>query len=83
MKKTYRVGAYFSISNSKKLTTYAALAFSAINVKDGNFLARDMPDIIEEAGQNKRNVLVELDSLEGASAVYYSPAYQESVGRPR
>jgi uncharacterized protein (DUF1330 family) len=38
-----------------------------------------MPDIIKEAGQNNRTVLIEFDSLEAARAAYDSPAYLEAL----
>ena len=79
MKKAYWVGVYRSISDNKKLASYAALAFPAIQVAGGTFLARGMPDIIKESGLNNRTVLIEFDSLEAARAAYDSPAYQEAL----
>ena len=79
MKKAYWVGVYRSISDTEKLATYAALAFPAIQAAGGTFLARGMPDIIKESGQNNRTVLIEFDSLEAARAAYDSPAYQEAL----
>ena len=79
MKKAYWVGVYRRISDTEKLASYAALAFPAIEAAGGTFLARGMPDIIMEAGQNNRTVLIEFDSLKAARAAYDSPAYQEAL----
>ena len=79
MKKAYWVGVYRSISDTEKLASYAAMAFPAIEAGGGTFLARGMPDIIKESGQNNRTVLIEFDNLEAARAAYDSPAYQEAL----
>ena len=79
MKKAYWVGVYRSISDTEKLASYAAMAFPAIEASGGTVLARGMPDIIKESGQNNRTVLIEFDNLEAARAAYDSPAYQEAL----
>ena len=79
MKKAYWIAFYRSISNNEKLAAYAEQAFPAIQAAGGNFLARGIPDAIQEAGENSRTVLVQFDSLEAALAAYDSPAYQEAL----
>ena len=79
MKKAYWIAFYRSISDNEKLAAYAALAPPAIQAAGGRFLARGMPDTVQEAGENNRTVLVQFDSLEEARAAYASPAYQEAL----
>ena len=79
MKKAYWIAFYRSISDNEKLTAYAALALPAFQAAGGQFLARGMPDAVQEAGENNRTVLVQFESLDEARAAYASPAYQEAL----
>ncbi len=79
MKKAYWIAFYRSISNKEKLAAYAEQALPAIQEAGGNFLARGMPNAIQEAGENSRTVVVQFDSLDAALAAYDSPAYQEAL----
>ena len=42
----------------------------------GQFLARGMPDAVQEAGENNRTVLVQFESLDEARAAYASSTAQ-------
>ena len=77
MKKAYWIAFYRSILDHEKLTAYAALALPAIQAAGGQFLARGMPDAVQEAGENNRTVLVQFESLDKARAV--ATAYQEAL----
>ena len=79
MNKAYWIAFYRSVSDNRKLADYAVLALPAIKAAVGQFLARGMPDAVQEAGESNRTVLVQFESLEEAHAVHASPAYQEAL----
>ena len=79
MKNAYWIAFYRSILDNEKLAAYAVLALPAIQAAGGRFLARGMPNAVQEAGEFNRTVLVEFDSIEEARAAYDSPAYQEAL----
>ena len=79
MKKAYWFAFYRSITDSGKLADYASLALPAIQAAGRRFLARGMPDAVQEAGENSHTVLVQFESIEEARAAYASPAYQEAL----
>jgi len=81
MKKAYWIGCYRSISDTDKLSAYAALALPAIEAAGGTFLARGMPATTKEAGEDNRTVLVEFPSIDAARAAYDSPAYQDALAQ--
>ena len=79
MKKAYWITCYRSISNPDKLAAYAALALPAIEAAGGTFLARGMPSITKEEGEENRTVLVEFPNIDVARAAYDSPGYKEAL----
>ena len=79
MKRAYWIAFYRSISDKEKLAAYAAQALPAIKAAGGSFLARGMPDAVQEAGENNRTVIVQFDSLEAALNAYHSLAYQKAL----
>ncbi len=79
MKKAYWITCYRSISDPDKLAAYAALALPAIEAAGGTFLARGMPSITKEEGEENRTVLVEFPNIDVARAAYDSPSYKEAL----
>jgi uncharacterized protein (DUF1330 family) len=79
MKKAYWITCYRSISDPDKLAAYAALALPAIEAAGGTFLARGMPSITKEEGEENRTVLVEFPNIDIARAAYDSPGYKEAL----
>ena len=79
MKKAYWITCYRSISDPDKLAAYAALALPAIEAAGGTFLARGMPSITKEEGEENRTVLVEFPNIDAARAAYDSPGYKEAL----
>ncbi len=79
MKKAYWITCYRSISDPDKLAAYAALALPAIEAAGGTFLARGMPSITKEEGEENRTVLVEFSNIDVARAAYDSPGYKEAL----
>ena len=79
MKKAYWITCYRSISDPDKLAAYAALALPAIEAAGGTFLARGMPSITKEEGEENRTVLVEFPNIDIARAAYNSPGYKEAL----
>jgi uncharacterized protein (DUF1330 family) len=79
MKKAYWITCYRSISDPDKLAAYAALALPAIEAAGGTFLARGMPSITKEEGEENRTVLVEFPNIDVARAAYDSPGYKEAL----
>ncbi|MEK9925998.1 MAG: DUF1330 domain-containing protein, partial [Alphaproteobacteria bacterium] len=57
----------------------AALALPAIEAAGGTFLARGMPSITKEEGEENRTVLVEFPNIDVARAAYDSPGYKEAL----
>jgi uncharacterized protein (DUF1330 family) len=75
----YWVSTYVEISDQTKLAAYAELAGPALERGGGRFLARALPEIVYEAGQATRTVLIEFDSVEQAVAAHDSPEYQAAL----
>jgi len=79
MAKAYWVVCYREIKDPNKLAAYAKLAGPAIQAGGGRTLARGTAVKAYESGQLERTVLIEFDSVEHATAVHDSPAYQEAL----
>jgi uncharacterized protein (DUF1330 family) len=79
MAKAYWVATYRSISDQDALAGYAKLAGPAIQAAGGRFLARSTAAKAYEAGVIQRVVIVELDSVDAATAAHDSPGYQEAL----
>jgi len=79
MAKAYWVVCYREIRDPARLAAYAKLAGPAIEAGGGRALARGTAVKAYEAGQLERTVVIEFDSVEHATAVHDSPAYQAAV----
>ena len=79
MPKGYWVTAYRSISDPKKVETYAKLAPAATEPFGARYIARGAAKEAFEAGQKERIVISEFPSVEKAIAAYNSPAYQNAL----
>lgn len=79
MAKAYWISCYHKINDPAKLAAYAKLAGPAIEGGGGRFLARGVVAKAYEQGLLERTVLIEFDSLEHATAVHDSPAYQAAL----
>ncbi|HVO47804.1 MAG TPA: DUF1330 domain-containing protein [Steroidobacteraceae bacterium] len=79
MAKAYWVVCYREIKDPAKLAAYAKLAGPAIEAGGGRALARGTAVKAYEAGQLERTVVIEFDSVEQATSVHDSPAYQAAV----
>jgi len=75
----YWISQYKEITDESKVAAYAELAGPALRAAGGTFLARGLPELIYEAGENTRTVLIAFDSVEAARAAHDSPAYQEAL----
>jgi uncharacterized protein (DUF1330 family) len=79
MAKAYWVVSYREIKDPAKLAAYAKLSVPAIVGSGGRVLARGIAVKAYEAGQLERTVVIEFDSVEHATTVHDSPAYQEAL----
>ena len=79
MARGYWITLYRSVSNPAALTEYAKVAGPVIQAGGGRFLARGTPVKAFEGGLRERSVLIEFDSVEQATAVHDSPAYQAAL----
>jgi len=79
MAKAYWISCYNEVKDPAKLAAYAKLAGPAIQSGGGRFLARNVAAVAYEAGKRERTVIIEFDSLEQATAVHASPAYQAAL----
>jgi uncharacterized protein (DUF1330 family) len=79
MAKAYWVVCYREIKDPAKLAAYAKLAGPAIEAGGGRVLARGTAVKAYDSGQLERTVLIEFDSVEHATAVHDSPAYQAAL----
>jgi uncharacterized protein (DUF1330 family) len=79
MAKAYWIACYHQITDPAKLAAYAKLAGPAVEAGGGRFLARATAAKAYEAGKVERTVLIEFDSVEQATAVHDSAAYQAAL----
>ena len=75
----YWICVYREISDQAKVTAYAELAGPAIRDGGGRFLARGLPELTYEHGEQTRTVVIEFPSVDAARATHDSPAYQEAL----
>jgi uncharacterized protein (DUF1330 family) len=75
----YWLSVYREILDEDKLAAYAKLAGPALVAAGGTFLVRGVPELVYEAGEQTRTVLIEFDSVEAAKAAHDSAAYQEAL----
>jgi len=79
MAKAYWIACYHEVKDPAKLAAYAKLAGPAIEAGGGRFLVRGTAAKAYEAGRLERTVVIEFESIEKASAVHDSAAYQEAL----
>lgn len=79
MTRAYWICCYREITDPAKLAAYAKLAGPAIESGGGRFLARATAAQAYESGKRERTVLIEFDSVEAATAVHDSAAYQAAL----
>jgi uncharacterized protein (DUF1330 family) len=79
MAKAYWIACYHEVKDPAKLAAYAKLAGPAIEAGGGRFLVRGTAAKAYEAGRLERTVVIEFESVEKASAVHDSAAYQEAL----
>jgi len=79
MAKAYWIACYHEVKDPAKLAAYAKLAGPAIEAGGGRFLVRGTAAKAYEAGRLERTVVIEFESIESASAVHDSAAYQEAL----
>ncbi|WP_296605609.1 DUF1330 domain-containing protein [Nocardioides sp.] len=75
----YWISTYDEITDETKVAVYAELAGPALTGAGGTFLARGMPELVYEAGEVTRTVVIEFDSVEQARAAHDSPGYQAAL----
>ncbi len=75
----YWITVYKEILDEAKLAAYAELAGPALRDAGGTFLARGLPELTFESGEQTRSVLIEFESVGAARAAHDGPAYQEAL----
>ena len=75
----YWISIYPEVFDQAKFTAYAKLAVPALKAAGGTYLARGLPELVYEGGQNTRVVLIEFASVEAARDAHESAAYQEAL----
>lgn len=75
----YWISTYVEVTDEAKLAAYAALAGPALSGGGGRFVARGLPEVVYEAGQRTRTVVIEFESVAQAEAAHDSAAYQEAL----
>ena len=75
----YWICTYREILDQSKVSAYAELAGPAIRDGGGRFLARGLPELTYEHGQQTRTVVIEFPSVDAARTTHDSAAYQEAL----
>lgn len=75
----YWICVYKVVHDPAKVAAYAELAGPAIGAGGGRFLARGLPEVTFEKGEETRTVVIEFPSVEAAVATHDSEAYQEAL----
>lgn len=75
----YWISIYREITDEQKVAAYAELAGPALTAAGGTFIARGLPELVYEAGERTRTVLIEFPSVDVARAAHDSPAYQQAL----
>ena len=79
MPGAYLIVLYTRIEEPDRLGRYAELAGPAIEVFGGRIVAKGAPAKAYEKGAKELSVLVAFDSIEAATGMYESDAYQKSL----
>ncbi len=75
----YWISIYQEITDDAKVAAYAEIAGPALQRAGGRYVARGLPELTYENGQQTRTVVIEFDSVEAARAAHESDAYQEAL----
>ena len=75
----YWISVYKEIVDEAKVAAYAKLAGPALEAAGGTFIARALPELTYEAGEQTRTVIIEFDSVDAARNAHDSAAYQEAL----
>jgi uncharacterized protein (DUF1330 family) len=75
----YWISVYKEIVDEAKVAAYAELAGPALRDAGGTYVARGLPELTYESGENTRTVVIAFESVEAARTAHDSPAYQEAL----
>lgn len=75
----YWICVYRAVHDPDKVAAYAALAGPVLQEAGGRFLARGLPEVTYERGEQTRTVVIEFDSVEAAVAAHDSAGYQQAL----
>ena len=75
----YWICVYKSVHDPGKVAAYAELAGPALTAGGGRFLARGLPEVTFEKGEETRTVVIEFASVDAAVAAHDSAAYQDAL----
>jgi uncharacterized protein (DUF1330 family) len=75
----YWICVYKAVHDPAKVAAYAELAGPALTAAGGRFLARGLPEVTFEKGEETRTVVIEFASVDAAVAAHDSEAYQEAL----
>jgi uncharacterized protein (DUF1330 family) len=75
----YWICVYKAVHEPAKVAAYAELAGPALTAAGGRFLARGLPEVTFEKGEETRTVVIEFASVDAAVAAHDSVAYQEAL----
>jgi uncharacterized protein (DUF1330 family) len=75
----YWICVYKAVHEPAKVAAYAELAGPALTAAGGRFLARGLPEVTFEKGEETRTVVIEFASVDAAVAAHDSEAYQEAL----
>lgn len=75
----YWICVYKSVHDPAKVAAYAELAGPALTAGGGRFLARGLPEVTFEKGEETRTVVIEFASVDAAVAAHDSAAYQDAL----
>jgi uncharacterized protein (DUF1330 family) len=75
----YWISIYKQIIDEAKVAAYAELAGPALRDAGGTYVARGLPEVTYEAGEETRTVVIAFESVDAARAAHDSPAYQDAL----
>jgi uncharacterized protein (DUF1330 family) len=75
----YWISIYKQITDEAKVAAYAELAGPALRDAGGTYVARGLPEVTYEAGEETRTVIIAFESVDAARAAHDSPAYQDAL----
>ena len=75
----YWISIYKQITDEAKVAAYAELAGPALRDAGGTYVARGLPEVTYEAGEETRTVIIAFESVDAARAAHDSPGYQDAL----